>query len=193
MDIPRSQNRTPAVPSAPSSVAMKRLAWSIKLFCLAGALFTLVAPAMFWSHANWVESSMRQMLVSESVILQTDGQSLFYGWLSSWLVGGLRLFALWQVWVLFGCYQRGEVFGLEPVRRLRRFAFALAAHTLAAPLSDTLAVLALTLGNPPGNRVLTLHFAFEHGFSLFFGLLFLAIARVMFEASRVAQENAEFV
>lgn len=191
--MPRRQNQPSAAPSASASMAMKRLAWSIKLCCLLGALFTLVAPAMFWSQPDWVESSMHQTLVSESVILQTDGPSLFYGWLSSWLVGGLRLFALWQVWALFSCYQRGEVFGLEPVRRLRRFAAALAAHTLAAPLSDTLAVLALTLANPPGMRVLNLHFAFEHGYSLFFALLFWAIARVMFEASRVAQENAEFV
>ena len=178
---------------AQAAKSMSRLAQGVKLFCLLGALVILLGPIAFWTNPEWVESSARQQLHQADTLLQLDTGARFLGWLSSWLLGGVRLFALWQVWVLFSCFQRGEVFATEPALRLRRFAFALVAHTLASPLGDTLSVLALTISNPPGQRLLNLGLGFEHGFSLFFGLIFWAIARVMFEATRVAQENAEFV
>ena len=63
----------------------------------------------------------------------------------------------------------------------------------ALPLGQTLTVLALTLGNPPGQRQLWVGLTSQHYLSLLFGLVLLAVSTVLVEAARVADENAEFV
>jgi hypothetical protein len=64
---------------------------------------------------------------------------------------------------------------------------------LVMPLTFTATILALTLGNPPGQRILSVHLASEHYIMLLLGLVLIAMAMVMREAQRMAQENAEFV
>ena len=77
------------------------------------------------------------------------------------------------------------IFWAEPV--------GLCALAAAQPLGHTLAILALTWGNPKGERQLWFGLSSDHYLSLLFGLLLLALAQVLHEAARVADENAEFV
>ena len=63
----------------------------------------------------------------------------------------------------------------------------------AQPLGRTLSVLALTWGNPVGQRQLWFGLSSDHYLALLFGLVLLALAQVLTEAARVAHENAEFV
>ena len=79
--------------------------------------------------------------------------------------------------------------------------FGIAAHDVPTKLVFAgwrflwagLALLALALANPPGERQLALTLSSEHYLCLLFGLMLLAIAAVMREAVRVADENAEFI
>ena len=54
-------------------------------------------------------------------------------------------------------------------------------------------ILALTLGNAPGQRMLSVQLGSQHYVVLLLGLVLIAMAMVMREAQRMAQENAEFV
>ena len=172
---------------------VRRLSWWVRLFCLLGAAALVVAPALLWSQPEWLESVARTSWVNNSVQLQLDAGSRFWGWLSSCVPSAVLLFALWQIWSLFGYYRRAEIFAGGPAIHLKRLGAALMVNAVAQPLSTTLAVLALTMGNPAGARQLVVGLSFEHFTSFGFGLAILVIGIVMQEAARVAQENAEFV
>jgi Protein of unknown function (DUF2975) len=105
----------------------------------------------------------------------------------------LGLYALLQVWHLFGAYGRGVVFGPEASGRLRKLAWALMATAFVRPLTKTVVVLLLTLNNPPGQRQLVIGLSWEDYLSLLFGGLLLAMSWAMAEAHRIEQENAGFI
>lgn len=106
---------------------------------------------------------------------------------------GLGLALLWQLWSLFGEYLRGNVFGARALACLRRFAALLFALSLAQPLSQALMSVAVSWDNPPGQRQLVVMLS-SNDYALVLGaLVFMAIARVMTEAARVAEENEGFV
>lgn len=104
---------------------------------------------------------------------------------------GLAL--LWQLWALFGEYLRGAVFSARALQCLNRFAWLLLALSFTQPLSQALMSVAVSWDNPPGQRVLMVHLS-SNDYALALGaLVFIAIARVMTEAARVAEENEGFV
>ena len=105
----------------------------------------------------------------------------------------LTLYALVTLWRLFGGYLRGQVFTEASTRHLRRIGQSLTAMALVMPLSDTATILALTARNPPGQRMLSVHLGSQHYIVLLLGLVLTAMAMVMHEAQRMAQENAEFI
>ncbi|WP_310389909.1 DUF2975 domain-containing protein [Roseateles sp.] len=179
--------------AAAGRARVRRLSWWVRLFCLLGAATLCVAPALLWSRPEWLESVARSSWISNGAALQLDAGSRFWGWLSSCLPTAVLLFALWQIWCVFGYYRRGEIFRSGPAVHLKRLGAALMVNAVAQPLSTTLAVLALTMGNPVGKRQLVLGLSFEHFTSFGFGLAMLVIAIVMQEAARLAQENAEFI
>ena len=119
--------------------------------------------------------------------------SQILGYLSSMLPGGLLVYALWQLRVLFGLYGDGRIFTAENTRRLRRFAQAILGLTLIGPLANTLIILALTFGNPPGHRMLSIGVSSSQAITLFLGAMFLVIAWIMDEGREMAEEQAQIV
>jgi hypothetical protein len=112
---------------------------------------------------------------------------------SSLPVIAVGLALLWQLWALFGEYLRGAVFSARALQCLNRFAWLLLGLALAQPLSQALMSVAVSWDNPPGQRVLMVHLS-SNDYALALGaLVFIAIARVMTEAARMAEENEGFV
>jgi hypothetical protein len=112
---------------------------------------------------------------------------------ASLLPCGLGLALLWQLWGLFGEYQRGAVFSVRALACLRRFSSLLVLLALSSPLTQVLMSVAISLDNPPGQRQIAISLS-SNDYALLLGaLVFVAIARVMTEAARVAQENEGFV
>lgn len=106
---------------------------------------------------------------------------------------GLGLALMWQLWSLFGEYQRGNVFGGRALTCFRRFATLLFVLSLAQPASVALMSIAVSWDNPPGQRQLVVSLG-TNDYALVLGaLVCMAIARVMTEAARVAEENEGFV
>lgn len=170
---------------------IRRLAWIVRLMCLVGALFLSIFPFVFWAQPDWV---------AHVAVTTWDLETLQLGWsarlgalAASLMPVAVGLFTLWQMWSLFGCFAEGELLARRPARHLRRVALSLCTLSAVLPLGQTLTILALTLGNPPGQRQLSFHLSSNHYFALLFGLLLLALAQVLHEAARVADENAEFV
>jgi len=179
--------------SFPGLPRIRRLAFWLRLMCVLGAAAVLLIPLQLWTSDSWLLHVARHQWEAGQQPLNLSPLTRGLGLAIAALPGSAALLALWQLWSLFGCYARGQIFSAEPVQRLRRMGLALVALAPALPLSHTLSVLALTWQNPPGQRVLVLALAFQHYLALLFGLVLLAMATVMAEAARVAEENAGFV
>lgn len=171
---------------------IRRLARLVRLLSLLGAAVLLLLPPLFWSQPDWVARVARQQWFAGTT-LQLDGAARWGGLAASSLPVAVGLWALWEIWQLFGCFGRGELLARAPAGHLQRLGLAVMAQAAAQPLGQTLAVLALTLGNPPGQRQLVFDLSADHYMSLLFGLVLLALASVIREAARVADENASFV
>ncbi|KAF1069124.1 hypothetical protein [Variovorax sp.] len=85
------------------------------------------------------------------------------------------------------------MFGAAAQDALMRFAWAVLLLSLLLPLARGLMTVAQSLGNPPGQRFLALSFSWFDGLHILFGAVLVAIARVMVEARRLADDNAGFV
>lgn len=179
----------PALNRLPRIRRIARLVRAMSLLAMAAAVAGFVA---FWSNAAWVQRvAAKEFAIGHAVQVDAASRTLAAaGHLPSLL---LALLALWQLWRLFGCYQRGEVFSLRAVHHLQRLAQAVVAMAPVLPLSRSLVVLGLTWQNPPGQRILSFHIGSDHYLQLLLGLALLAMAMVMREAQRVADENAGFV
>jgi hypothetical protein len=161
-----------------------------------GAVVLVAVPFMFWNVEPQVLASAARSLVagSDPPIRFTITPRIHLLAAAATLPSlGVGLFALLQLWRLFGAYGRGVVFGTEATLRLRRFGWALIATALLRPLTQTAVVLLLTLHNPPGQRHLVVTVDWQDYLALLFGGLLMAMAWAMAEASAIEQENASFV
>lgn len=103
------------------------------------------------------------------------------------------LFGLWQARALFADFAGGRVFTLATTRRLRNFAACVLAQAALGPISSTALLLAFTFDNPPGSRQLGIALSTNDYLALIVGGVLLAVAWVMVEATRIADEHASFV
>ena len=91
---------------------------------------------------------------------------------------------------LFRLYETGNFFEVANVVLYRRLGTLFLVAVLASVLSDTLGSVALTLHNPPGQRMLTVGLSSNHLQLLFVGLVAMALGRVM-EQGRLLQDEAK--
>lgn len=170
---------------------IRRLAWVVRLLCLLGVVVIGTLPFIFWADPLWVAEVAGRVWSLDQ--MQLDLPARLGGLAASLLPASVILFALWQMWSLFGCFAQGELLARRPAMHLRRLGLGLCTLAAAQPLGHTLAILALTFGNPVGERRLAFSLSSDHYLALLFGLLLLALAQVLHEAARVADENAEFI
>lgn len=168
-----------------------RLVLFVRAMCLLGALVLVAVPAWFWTSPEAVRSLAPQFAGVQAVTV--DARALQLGALLSLAPVALGLYALWQLWRLFGEYGAGRVFGRPALVHLRRFAWALLAAALLAPLVRAAGSVVLTLGNPPGQRMLAIGLSWNDYLAVLLAVVLIAIATVMSEAVRVAEENQSFV
>ncbi|OWQ87609.1 hypothetical protein CDN99_18650 [Roseateles aquatilis] len=183
-------------PASPLPDGLKRILWisrCVRALSLVGMATVALFFARFWSDADWIRKSVDSDWCNSCKTLSLDAASRALAALGTSPALVLTLVAFWQLWRLFGHFQRGNVFTTAAIAHLRRLSQALIAMAAVMPLSSTLAILALTMRNPPGQRVLVFQIGSQHYLQLLVGLVLLAMALVMQEARRMAQENAEFV
>ncbi|WP_431102158.1 DUF2975 domain-containing protein [Roseateles noduli] len=182
--------------NAPSFPAgLQRIRWiahCVRAMALIAMAVVVGFHAMFWTNRGMVERTARKEW-NLDFPMQFDAVSRAGGLAVNLPLALLSLYALVCLWRLFGAYLRGEVFTDAATHGLRRLGQSVTAMALVMPLTDTATVLALTLGNPPGQRMLAVHLGSQHYIVLLLGLVLIAMAMVMREAQRMAQENAEFV
>ncbi|MBL0088647.1 MAG: DUF2975 domain-containing protein [Ideonella sp.] len=165
----------------------------VRILTVLGAAALCVVPAAFWLTRDWVLARGGIISGIGNHPMALDERAMLLGALSSLPGVALGLYALWQLWCLFGEYSEGLVFGQAAQKHLRRFAWGILLMALATPFLRAAMGVALTLGNPPGQRLLALGFGWDDYVSILTGAVLLAVATVMTEAVRLAEENDGFV
>ena len=178
----------PSTSPSATTPALRRMAWIVRGLCVLGAVGLLVMPFAFALDPRQFQP---HNLPDSSITL--DARAVALGSLVLAASSALGIATLWQLWSLFGLYASGHVFERASVTRLRRFAWATLAFALAQPLLAGAMVLALTLSNPPGRRMLTLGIGGHDYMSVLVAAVLIAIATVMSDAVRLAEENESFV
>lgn len=100
---------------------------------------------------------------------------------------------LWNMRALLVLYATGDVLGAEAALRIRRIGNLLLALAIYGVVAHTLTVLALTWGNSPGERSLSIAFNNTDLFLFLAAGLMTVIGLAMAEAARIADENRAFV
>jgi len=185
------------LPSPALAQRLGRLARVVRALCVLAALVLVAWPVLLLFAPDSLMAvgagqapgvDMRHLLQGDFTLAARIRVALV-----SLLPCGLGLALLWQLWGLFGEYERGAVFSLRALACLRRFSSLLVLLALSSPLTQALVSVAISLDNPPGQRQLVISLS-SNDYALVLGaLVFVAIARVMTEAARVAQENEGFV
>lgn len=189
----------PLVPPPAQKLAdrLRRLSRWVRGLTLFAAPLLIAAPVLLLTAPEaLVNMGFSEMSGLKLSYLAQGGLTLAVRWRMAavtLLPVGLGLALLWQLWSLFGEYLRGDVFGSRALTCLRRFATLLFALSLAQPLAEALMSIAISWDNPPGQRQVLVAISSDNYALVLGALVFMAIARVMTEAARVAEENEGFV
>lgn len=195
-DTPAAMTRHPAPPPDALGSATRlarRLHFFVSLGALAGLAAILSSP--WWMDAEWLRAlaSLQWRVAAQHMPATLPPDSLWGTRLAVLLPGLAGLMAMHRLRQLLAHYMRGTLFDLRAAQLLRSTGLWLTGMGVLQVLSPTLGLLALTLHNPPGHRLLSVGMGFENYTVLLLGALIVLLASVMVEATRIAQENQEFV
>ena len=189
-----------ATPSAalpqPSPTPMdrvRRIASLMRGMVLVGGTIFVIATLAMWATPESVRLGVGPQMGIEPGSITVTPAMQFYGALISLLPLALNIVGMVQVWFLFGEYAQGRIFTAIASKRLRLLAWSLIGAAATQIIARTLHGLVLTMNNPPGKKLLVLCVSSNDYSFIIFGVLLLGIAWVMVEATRLAQENAEFI
>jgi hypothetical protein len=176
-----------------ASPRMRRWCRFVQLLVALGAVVSLSVPGWQWTSPQWVAEHARVLPNCTELRMTLDDRALALFALAHLPSLLVDLFLLWQLWGLFGEYARGNVFGRRALQHLRRFSVGLIVNAALHPVTLTASVLAVTLGNPPGQRQLLVSLSSDDYQRLLLAAVLAAIVQVMTRAVQVAEENAAFV
>jgi DNA-binding Xre family transcriptional regulator len=167
-------NYTPHVASG----ALRRHSQAARLLVVLGAIALLALPAAALLSPQDLPGQ------AEGLLGMPPGQPLDLAarWrtaLVSLLPVGCGLYALRQLWTLFGEYLQGRVFGMGAQGALMRFAWTVLAGALALPFARALMSVAASMGNPPGQRFVTLGLYWHDGLLVLLGVVLVSIAQLV--------------
>lgn len=182
----------PATPVLAAS-RLRRFSAAMALVTTIGMVLIAVAMVLVFLIPEWTRTFLTSRVGQSGAALPLTPGRLVAGAAVTAVPIGVLLYGLWQARALFRDFAAGRVFTPDAARRLHLFAGAVLAQALLGPASSTGLLLAFTLGNPPGQRLLGIALSVNDYVALIVGGVLLAISWVMVEAARIADEHARFI
>ena len=115
------------------------------------------------------------------------------GFLISSLPMAFFLFSIFQVYRLMGHFSVGQYITAETVKALKLASLGLLLFAPMSILSEPLLALAMTLGNPPGQRLLSFGFGSSEIVALFLGASLLMVTKAFNVEKERAEEHASII
>lgn len=159
---------------------------------IGGALAEL-ALAWIWLFPDYVQELVAPHLGLGAAPVSLTAGTRIAGFAISMLPLGTLLYALHQAYGVFDAYRRGHIFSPDVPARLRAIGLAMVALAILRPIANTLLGVVLTLGNPPGQQVVSIGISLDDYMIAAFGGLILIIGHVMVEARRIADDHSQIV
>lgn len=170
----------------------KRIQRMSRLFCnlFTIGLYTLpLIPAIFWLGFNYLPTELQSQLGSYSVQgpLPLNSRLLaLVGTIPSTLV---LVFSLLSLRTLFSLYGQNIYFQHQNIDQYKRLGKLAVWSVLGDVFSKTVLSVALSINNPPGQRMLSIGFSSDHLKLLIVSGIILVIAMVMEEAKQLKEEH----
>lgn len=183
----------PAGLPGPAAAKLVRLSRAMQWVTTIGIVLIVVLIGTAFVVPNWTRNLMLAKLGEIGTRLPLDAGNQAVAAIIIAVPVAVMLWGLVNVRSLFGEFVHGRVFTASTATYLQRFGVAVLAQGALGPITATALALALSLNNPPGQRLLVLTFSSNDYVSVIVGGVLIAVAAVMREASRLADENASFV
>lgn len=183
---------SPSAPG-PASDKLTRLALAMEWVTAVGMVLIVALMIVCFFQPGWTRNVLLHKLGTTGAKLPLDPSNQFFAAAIMAVPVGVMVWGLWHVRGLFRDIARGRAFSGSASRHLRQFGISVLIQGPLGPLTATALALALTLANPPGQRLLVLAFSVNDYFALIVGGALVAVAVLMREAARLADENAGFV
>ncbi|MCC6735903.1 MAG: hypothetical protein IT534_07210 [Bauldia sp.] len=106
---------------------------------------------------------------------------------------GLILWSLWNAFWLFRAYQSGDVVSVEIGRRIRAMGIALLAFPVVTTLTGMLSSIVVSWGAAEGSGRIVVSVSSESVIMAITGAMLILVGWSMVEATRIAEENRQFV
>jgi hypothetical protein len=154
---------------------LQRLASIMCIAIIIGAVIAEITLVWVWLFPEYVVEYVTPYLGLYGWPVSLDFSSRLIGFLLCMIPLAVIYYAGYQAFVLFDAFRRGEVFTSNAPILLRRVGFCMFALAILHPI-----ILSISVNLN------------DYMFALFGGLI-LAIAHVMVEAARIADENQQIV
>jgi len=164
-----------------------RIACTALIFCTPGAV------AFLWYFFNELYPRVPGIPLPVRVDHDLTAMTRFLAFLAQLPPTALAIYQLVILRRLFTLYEKGKIFAAENVECYRRLGWMLIVWVGCEIASNSLLSIALTLSNPPGQRVVTLGVSSGELASLFIGIVVLVISWVMDEGRKILEEQSLFV
>lgn len=176
--------------ASPPLVKLSRL---LARLSIAGMIIIPLILAVVWAELNWLITHSPEFANIGIYPERVDTGQKVLGFLISLASASLVLYGLWRLRGVFQSFEEGIFFTSATIKGIRTFALMIVLTVIVRPITGALLSVLLTLNNPSGERSLSITFGSGHIEILFVGLVFFAIAHVMSEGQKLADENAQII
>jgi hypothetical protein len=172
---------------------LARLARVMEVLTIIGIVTIAVLMAFGFLIPNWTRNIVLAKLGQGGAALPITPLTQSLAGVVIAVPVGVMLYGLFAVRALFREFANGRVFTALAARHLQTFGATVLAQGPLGPFTSAALSAALSLGNPPGERAIMITFSINDYFALIVGGALFAVATVIREAVRLADENASFV
>lgn len=140
-------------------------------------------PSLFMQLG--IGNDLMQYIHGDTVPLGTK----LFAFLISMIPGGIIMYGLSQLIMVFKNYSQGNVFVYHNVLAYKKLVYTLFAWVIGGLIYDALISVVLSFANPPRQRMLTLSLSGIDLVSLITGAVVILIAKVMQQAQKLEEES----
>ncbi len=167
-------------------------AWMARLTATLALLYPLVS-VLLWFVPGGLDMILEGLPDVRGAVGRVGGPGLLAGIAVTAAHASLVALALWVSSHLFSQVSKGDYFSPHTGKRLRLMGGTLLAYAVASPFVDAALSVALTVNNPPGQRLLAISISSHDINMVVFGALFLVLGHVLAEAARMADDHSQIV
>ena len=180
---------------------IKTISKFMQALLLIGLIGLPIAVLSFWLALTNTPHSIPNFLSSTFLIpsperlidlrqIHWQANNALIGFIADIISVSIIMLGLWLLSIIFKRYANGDIFVSENARDYERLGIILIIYNLLIkPLNGLLTTLAITLNNGIGHRFISLTFTGANAQGIFTGVILIIIAKLMLEASRLADDQ----